>query len=521
MPENHCVNHFDRTAVGFCSRCNNPVCLDCLDLELGQPLCINCKGKKSSGMILNPKAPPPLINPTTPLNPKLAPPAIKPTMAGPFPKSAPPMPSRSAPPIKPDVKSEPLKITQTTLTHTSPFDFKGKAFGDDPLGIFGGPSAPPKPAPGPEVNPAAEPPKATPSPSMKPVIEPPKLAPDFSMKPEFKLPPDMAKPVLNSKASLEIDLSDMGEMLKGLNLPKGTPSKTPGPSKAPPLPYDLETLIQEPKPLRPPFPEAHFSHEPGLSPLPFPSGPVPPIPVTGGNKKKKIFLLAKIWTRFLIRRAYEIFEPTAKKLKIPTYVFLILLAAAITGLLAGIITLIHRPSVALTDTIPPIHLVLVNSGQISEMDVTTYSDLQGQLQKMGFTSALQMTIPQLPSPNYFDVSLKEDVGTYAEILKTPGQITPHLSFVTVFTNGTWFSTNACQGTDQDVEYHVSEFYPKDSPDQLYIKHVQNVEKFKQDRDWQVQLMSENRFIAALSDHLRWFLVKKDIPAYKADFALWQ
>jgi hypothetical protein len=27
-------------------------------------------------------------------------------------------------------------------------------------------------------------------------------------------------------------------------------------------------------------------------------------------------------------------------------------------------------------------------------------------------------------------------------------------------------------------------------------------------------------MAALTDHLRWFIVKKEVPSYRADFNLW-
>jgi hypothetical protein len=37
---------------------------------------------------------------------------------------------------------------------------------------------------------------------------------------------------------------------------------------------------------------------------------------------------------------------------------------------------------------------------------------------------------------------------------------------------------------------------------------------------QVALMGENRYMAALSDHLRWYLDEKDLPAYKAEFTQW-
>jgi hypothetical protein len=278
------------------------------------------------------------------------------------------------------------------------------------------------------------------------------------------------------------------------------------------------------QPVRPPFPKAPSLGAPtltpgGSAPSPFSvdssAGIVPPPP-----KKNKIISLTKIWAKYLIRRSYEMFDPLAKKLHVPTYVFLILLAGLITAAVIGLGTILNRPSVAMAETIPAIHIIKVNSSQVSEMDVTTYTDLQNQVQGMGFTPLIQMTVPQLPSPNFFDVGIKDDIGIYSEILKMPGQITPHLSFVTVFTNGVWFSTNGWQGDNQTMEYLVSEFYPTATPDQLYVKHVQALEKLKQEKDWQVSGMNENRYVAALSDHLRWFLVKKDIQGYKADFNLW-
>jgi hypothetical protein len=41
-----------------------------------------------------------------------------------------------------------------------------------------------------------------------------------------------------------------------------------------------------------------------------------------------------------------------------------------------------------------------------------------------------------------------------------------------------------------------------------------------DNGWQVQAMGENRYVAALSDEIRTYLVENKIPAYKADFELW-
>lgn len=230
--------------------------------------------------------------------------------------------------------------------------------------------------------------------------------------------------------------------------------------------------------------------------------------------------MAKIWAKYLVRHSYEMFDPLAQKLHVPTYVFLALLVLVLGGGIAGILSVVNKPKVALVDRIQPLHFIQVSSAQISEMDITSYTELLNQIKAMGFAPILQATIPQLPSSNFFDVYTKGDAGTYAEILKMPGQITPHLSFVTVFSNGVWYSTNGWTGKNQELEFLKSEFYPADNADQLYVKHIQGVEKARQEKDWQVQSMGENRYMAALSDHIRWFLDKKNLQAYQADFALW-
>ncbi|HEY5037805.1 MAG TPA: hypothetical protein VIJ93_01890 [bacterium] len=269
--------------------------------------------------------------------------------------------------------------------------------------------------------------------------------------------------------------------------------------------------MNDPQPLRPPFPKA-----PGSGPATY---PFPGDPAIAPQKAKPLFLI-KIWIKFLIRKSYQMFDPLAKKLRVPTYVFLGILLLVGVGIVAEVGAVLNQPSIALVESIQPIHFVRVNSAQISEMDVTTYADLQNQVQTLGFTPLIQMTIPQVPSPNFFEVGLKGDAGTYSELIKMPGQITPHLSFVTYFNNGVMFSTNAWSGENQQMDYLISEFYPSETPNQLYVQHIQEVDKLKKEKDWQVQAMDEKRYLAALSDHLRWFLAKKDIPGYKADFNLW-
>src|SRR5258708_20053619 len=92
-----CMTHGDKPASGYCSRCQMPYCVDCLDVEMGQPLCKICKSKFSAA----------------------ASPAPAPPGAG------------------------------------SPLNFKGKGLDDDPLGLFvGGPGS----APAPKFNPPQTPP---------------------------------------------------------------------------------------------------------------------------------------------------------------------------------------------------------------------------------------------------------------------------------------------------------------------------------------------------------------------------
>lgn len=211
---------------------------------------------------------------------------------------------------------------------------------------------------------------------------------------------------------------------------------------------------------------------------------------------------------------------TLLNFKIPYYAAAagVLVLLGLVGLVAA--AALQKPSIELVDRVTPLSVVQVDSGQIPDMDITSYSDLQTRLQAMQFTNFLQMTVPQLPSPNFFNVQMKPDVSTYAEIIKMPGQLKPVLSFVTVFTNGVWYSTNAWQGQNQEMEYLVSEYDPGDDPDQLYVAHIQGVDKLKQDRGWETQVVNQDRYLAALTDHVRWYLNEKNVAAYQADFASW-
>ena len=72
-----------------------------------------------------------------------------------------------------------------------------------------------------------------------------------------------------------------------------------------------------------------------------------------------------------------------------------------------------------------------------------------------------------------------------------------------------------------MEMLLSEFYPDQTPQQLYKLHLEGVKKLLVDNpDWRVQKVNSKRYMAALSDHLRWFLEVKKIPSYQAEFATW-
>jgi hypothetical protein len=494
MPETFCLNHPGRKAVGFCSRCNQSFCANCLDVEMGAPCCENCRVKKSKDAA-KPGVPtkadpfeafaatgkPPMPTPTPkPPNPEpSAPPPVASTKVDPFEAfaatSKPPMP---APTPKPAM---PTPTPAVPKPNASPLNFKNMGgMDDDPLGLFGGPVSAPKLDP---PNPKPPMPDLTPSPK----------------------PPTLTPPTLSAPPPIKLE---------------APPLKAPTLNPSVPSPLDLDKMIHDPQPPRPPFPPAHgadhpageVSHSP-LNPVGIPAAPK-------ASKFHHYYIQAKIWSKYLLRRSFEIFDPYAKKMKIPTYALLAIVALLIIGAIVGVTTLVNQKPVSLVDSIPPVHIILVGANQIGEMDITTYTDIQGHLQTLGFSPIIQMTVPQLPSPNFLDIGMKSDVGTYSEVLKTPGQITPHLSFVTIFTNGVWVSTNAWQGTNQDLDFLMSEFYPNDTPDQLYIKHVQKVQKLEQEKDWEVTTMGENRFMALFSDHVRWFLVKKGLQGYQADFALW-
>lgn len=392
-------------------------------------------------------------------------------------------------------------------------NFKSAGMDDDPLGLLAAKPAAPKVEP---PKPPMPPPVAKPL-DPKEFLDPKSLGthiPKPPVPPVTVLPPavpSMPKPIMPGIPGGPMDLNDLAAPPKPV---QSAPLQAPKPS------LDLDAMNHGSQPMGLPLTKA--GSLPPLTPVPTNSptamADIPPIPVkTQGVKKPSV---VKIWVKYFFRRSLEIFEPLSAKTKVPAFVFPLLILVLLGGGVFGLLSITGRPSVRVVTVIQPIHFVQVNASQISDMDITSYTDIQNQLKTMGFNSILQATIPQLPSSNFFDVYSKDDSGTYAEILKMPGQITPHLSFVTVFSNGVWYSSNAWASKGTTGDYLVSESFPNSTPDQLYVQHIQGLEKLKQDKDWQVSAMGENRYMAALSDHLRWFIDKNNLQAYQADFVLW-
>ncbi len=505
MPEAMCVNHPTHPAVGKCSRCEQSFCLDCLDVETGRPLCKDCLANrpfKSSAQPPHKPASIPVPPPAKPHHPDTAISLDDLMMAPPKPAPA-PSPAISAEPEPVVVESlmsepvvpepvmaetpapEPVEIPKVKLTPAINFMESTPASPEPPAPM----PEPAKPVELPVFKPLDNDPLGlfkNPTPLKMPVVEAPaKTEPAFKVEPPKPMPepvnpftPPAAStpspfPVAEEKSAFKPNF-DLAGMMKKLD--------------------DAES-VPKPEPITPkPIVSYKDLHAPKANPLqtlkPFFS-----------NLFLKIDLLAA-------------------KLKMPGFVLVGIVVAALAGGLTYILQPGGGPVVTVVDSIPPIHILPVDVAQAGDIDVVAFNDLQQQLGNLGFSQAIQMTVPQLPGPNFFDVGLNESTNTYCEILRIPNQIGCRVSFVTVFTNGVWYSTNGWAGTDQQMDYLVSEFYPSQTPQQLYEQHKAGVQKLQAANSWDVQKVSLNRYIADLSDHLRWFLVTKKIASYQADFASW-
>ncbi len=506
-----CTNHPDVGAVGKCSRCEKPYCLECLDLETGRPLCQNCLAGKPVPQTEAPAAAPPpaprVTAPVPPSPPMPAPPRIPVSapaaskaqadtfismddlnmgMKAPEPPKAEevvepaPVEIQSTPievaPEPPkvevqmesasvEVKAEEPKVEMPSVGGLPAF----KPMDNDPLGLF-------KNAPAPTMPKIETPKPAAPQPFTDlPPIKPAAPKP-FENMPAMSAP--IMPPVVSEKPSnsASFDLAGIMNKLDKAESPKAA--------------FDPDALIPAADTV-----SARDLHAP----------------------KNQWLYQAKsaagaLWLKVDI---------LAARFKIPGY----LLAAIVFVALAGVLTLVSQlggsSSVVLVDSVTPIHIIPMEVAQISDMDITAFSDLQNHLGALGFNQSLQMTVPQLPSPNFFDMGLKQEEGTYSEILRIPNQIGPRVSYVTLFTNGVWYSTNGWAGNPQQLDYLISEFLPDHTPEELYNEHLQGVQKIlNTNPDWQVQKATLNRYMAGLSDHIRWFLSLKNILPYQADFAAW-
>ncbi len=542
MAEAVCTNHPDVGAVGKCFQCKKLFCLDCLDLNTGKPICKDClAGKTEEAPVVMVSAPPPVVeaplpmvtesdleSPVSLVEPveekketllndlnveikepeEVKPPSFKVTGNLAFMDS----PGEANKPIALEVKSEspaPSKVTGPLYFMDASSDLKET----------------PKPVPVEEKKP------------MPAFIPPKPVIPSFEQKPKAgpaELPPLVFKPMQS------LDNDPLG-LFKNNAAPPGLNPSVPKPAAPmpapPPMPKPAEPL---PAISFPPMPDLDFKKPAHIANVDMAgmmtkldTAEKPPAPAKGVKVDSSSPILEKIsmeklhGTKKVLLNSvsslgmgfWQKFGNLSAKFKMPGY----LLAAVLFVLIAGGLTFFFQksgsPVVKVVDTIPQITIVSMDASQVTNLDITAFTDLYTHLGQLGFVQILQMTVPQL-LPNFFDVGFKEDEGIYSEILIIPNQIGPRLSFVTVFTNGVWYSTNGWAGTGQQFDYLVSEFYPDQTPEQLYNQHKQGIQKLINDNGWQVQNASQNRYIADLSDHLRWYLKFKNIFADQVDFSSW-
>ena len=561
MPGTPCVNHADRDAVGNCSRCHRFFCGACLGLDSKmQPICASCE-KETSVESLGTPAPAGVMSPApaVPAPPKPGFDVLKHKMEdddplgllnAPAPTAAPKAPVKAeavaasseevlseedAMEIDVDVPSalKPQAPTPkvssgsllddllTTPTMKAPIPPTGPTIAPSPS-IAAPSMSQPIPVPKPTAAPMAVP-SATPMPP-SPMIPPsPSAGLDDLFKPASPLGTapisQPAAPAMKTPDPVPLaGTASAGNLDDFLSAPIAKPKL---PTVTPVTPAKLNLDIKPPVPMTsaapPPVLDPIKPSMPKLNPL-APAPKAIDIPAAKlvlpdedlrPEEKSPGFIAALLNSNL-----------TIMKIQIPYYA----LAAGFLVFLGfvgwGIASADSGPSVRIVDTIAPLQIVQVDASQIADMDITTYSDIQTKLQAMQFNNFIQMTVPELPSPNFFNVQMKPESSTYAEVIKMPGQLKPVLSYVTVFTNGVWYSTNGWDGKNQDLEYLESEFDPNDDPDQLYVAHIQGVDKLKSDKGWDTQTMSEDRYMAAFSDHVRWYLDYKDIAGYQADFADW-
>jgi hypothetical protein len=212
-------------------------------------------------------------------------------------------------------------------------------------------------------------------------------------------------------------------------------------------------------------------------------------------------------------------KPLAEKTKVPVIAWEVLVVLMVLGVAAAIGMKLRTPSYQLVDSLTPIHPIRMEVGEVPELDITAYLDIENKLKSMGFAQLTKVQIPEIPTSNLFSVYLNPSDKAYGIILKVPGSNAPRLSFVNVLSNGVWMSTNAWSAKDQELEKLSSESAPKEDPSVLWAHHRKRLEQSKQ-AGLGVPNANEWRFLSSLSDHLRWYLALKGIPAYKAAFEDW-
>jgi hypothetical protein len=579
-----CSKHPEIGAVGKCFRCEKPYCLECLDLETGKPLCSDCSAGKPAEVTAPPPPPPrppaPRFAPPVPRS--AAPPVSKLNedtfislddlnfdakapeevkqasfkVTGPlaFVDSSSgttglndkpgDLEEKKEQPVEIKV-SEPLAFMASSSDSTGsldqPVDLEAAeqipvttkvsgplAFMDNPSDSITTPDKPSElevkkeiPAPSPvniSTEPVIEKPQAGPA-GLPPLVFSPMKSLDNDPLGLFKKAPLPSIPVESPKPAAANPFADLPKVVatetKHLEqpvMPLNPSSSEPRLEKPGHVPnFDLAGMMNKLEVAEKTAPKTGVFDPAALIP------PQEKVSINALHAPKTSLLNP---LRFLAGSLWLKFNILAAKLRISGYLLAGIIFVLLIGGLTYFLQQTSAPVVKTVESIPQITVVPLDISQVNNLDITAFTELSNHLGPLGFPQLISMTVPQL-LPNFFDVGLNTAEGTYSEILIMPNQIGPRLSFVTVFSNGVWYSTNGWAGTNQQLDYLVSEFYPDQSPEQLYAQHKQGVEKLQTTNGWQIQNgAGQDRYMADLSDHLRWFLKLKNIPSDQAEFASW-
>lgn len=449
----------------------------------------------------------------------------------------------------------------------------------DPLGLFAAgaaatnsvePASPAAPAPEKEASASAAAPVEAPSPATFPKLHPMDLPPMPAGTPSstgknLEDPLSLFKSVPASKAPETVpadvpagrvpqvpaaSASPLPPLGEGKALPPSDPLHLfdPKPAAAAPVssrpPWENPPVAPpEPAPKPPSFaPGAVNAPTPAADPLHLFDGSAPPVPKAASSADLPPFeglngtgvppkdFSAPPPPRPRVKLAQEeegedvpfFQELKAKwvqKTHVPMWAWTLLLVLIALGIAGTLAKSFIKPPVQLTDSLPALHPTRTDVKEVVGLDITSYLDLDGKVKQLGFGPLVGLSVPEIPSPNFLSVYVNTVTKTYAVLVMRPGLNKVSLSFVNTLSTGTWLSTNGWDVKGGSLEKLDSESAPQAPPAALWALHQKRLEKALQGG---VESTNANqwRFLCALTDHLRWFMSFKDIPAYKAAFEDW-